>query len=301
MLVKKTIDTFIMLQEGRLSDKTVQWYRFYLRPLIEHLGNRDITTLQPQDIHEYYRLIRERAEQNSAYSLFNFARAARRFFRWAREEEYIERNLAHRLPLPRVPKPDPKGISDDDLRTLLKAASASPRDYAILLFLADTGARLGGIASLTLERLDLGNRRAIVLEKGKGGNKARVVFFGETTARALEAWLHIRPKSEDDRVFLLTGDGIYQVLKRLAQRTGIKGRWNPHAFRHAFARRLLSNGASLGVVSHLMGHSTVNVTVDYYARFAYDELQAFHEKYSVLPLPEDASKNGKGDADEEAV
>jgi len=287
MLLKEVVETFIALQEGHLSERTVVWYRFYLRPLVEHLGGREIASLRPPDIHEYYRLLRQRAEQNSDYSLFNFARAARRFFRWAREEEYIERNLARRLPLPRVPKPDPKGISDDDLRILLKAAQDNPRDYAILLFLADTGARLGGVASLTLDRLEIERRRAIVLEKGKGGKKARVVFFGQTTADALRKWLDVRADTGDDRVFLLSGDGIYQILKRLARRTGIKGRWNPHSFRHAFARRLLSNGASLGVVSHLMGHSTVNVTVDYYARFAYDELQEFHDKYSTLPLPHD--------------
>ena len=128
MLLKEVVETFIALQEGHLSEKTVLWYRFYLRPLVEHLGNRDIESLRPRDIHEYYRLLRRRADKNSDYSLFNFARAAKRFFRWARDEEYIEQNLARRLPLPRVPKPDPKGISDEDLRTLLKAAQDNPRD-----------------------------------------------------------------------------------------------------------------------------------------------------------------------------
>jgi len=288
MSIQEVIAVFLSFHDGLLAEKTLRWYQFYLRPFHDYMGDHEIEALTPQDLHRFYQWLKKQTTQKSAYSLHNFVRAPRRLLRWAWKQKYVEHNLAHYLPLPRVPKPDPKWISDEDLCRLLKTARAKPRDYAILLFLADTGARLGGLASLTLDRLDLERRRAIVFEKDRGGPKARQVFFGQETAQALKDWLNIRPNLEgDDRVFLLRESGVYQVLHRLAQKAGVEGRWNPHAFRHAFARRLVKNGANIGVVSHLMGHSSVTVTVDYYARFAVDELQVFHDQFLSLPIPQE--------------
>ncbi len=152
------------------------------------------------------------------------------------------------------------------------------RDLALVLFVADTGVRLGGVASLTVDRLDAKKRRAIVLEKGRRGKKERVVFFSNRTAEALENWLKKRGDKEDKRVFLLKPNGIYQLFRRLAHKSHVNGRWNPHSFRHAYARKLLSEGVSIGVVSHLMGHSNVQVTIDFYGRFSNDELQEIYDK-----------------------
>ena len=71
-------------------------------------------------------------------------------------------------------------------------------------------------------------------------------------------------------------------MRRLAGKAGIKGRFNPHSLRHAFARRVLQQGADLATVSQLMGHSSVEVTVRFYARWADDELGELHDRYSPL-------------------
>jgi len=162
---------------------------------------------------------------------------------------------------------------------------AGQRDRAILCFLADTGCRLNGLITLTLERLELADRRALVHEKG---DTDRIVVFTIYTKHMLRQWLDVRD-SATEYVFCslrtgerLTDSGINQLLKRLKQKAGVKGRVNPHSFRHNFAREYLRNGGDLATLAKLMGHSNINTTAMYYAVFDIDELTDLHEQFSPL-------------------
>jgi len=201
------------------------------------------------------------------------------------------------------PKPDlaRKGISKVNLAKIIAAAEKScVRDLTIVLFLADTGCRVGGLTHLKIENIDLANRRAIVFEKGKGGNaKKRMVFFGDRTAYALSTTIVQRPQDFEidpdslEYIFLgsrksrgyyqkLSENGIYQILKRLAKQCGIEKGFNPHNFRHGAIRGWLNNGMPLSLASQLAGHSSVNVTGDIYGTANERELSSAHEMYTWL-------------------
>lgn len=275
MRLEEAIKAF--LEDSRhLSPETLKWYEKHLR-LLEPLFHKHLDEITSRDLQEIYRKFKQR--DYSPYTLHGILRAWRRLFRWAVRAGLTDR-YPMTLPFPRLPDEPPKAISDDDLRCLLQTARKKPRDYALILFLADTGVRLTGLLSLTWDRLDLDAGRALVTEKGR----SRFVFFGEATTQALREWKRLSPKG-DSRVFPLTASGVYALLRRLARQCGIRGPYNPHSFRHAVARRLLMNGGNLAQVSHILGHSTVQVTVQFYARFRIQELQEFHRKYNRLPLP----------------
>jgi integrase/recombinase XerD len=281
MNIKELIDSFLQAQDGLVSDVTRGWYRRYLKPLEEQYGDKNIVEVNVSDLRLLFSEIGKK--DYSEYTRSNFIRVWKRLFHWAFDEGLLPADPARKLRRPHLPPKSPSAISEEDIRKILeiaKQSKAPQRNYAMILFLADTGARVGGVASLTTVNLDLKKRRAIVLEKGRGGKKERLVFFTEETAIALENWLSVRPNTDSDKVFLIQESGIYQVLKRLAKKAGIKGHWNPHAFRHAFARRMLAKGMSIGVVSHLMGHSSIQVTVDFYGRFSNDELQEIYDHYT---------------------
>lgn len=277
MLLHELLSKFYLSLEGTVSPRTIRWYRERLTPL-KRLSDQPVTDVRPDDLYQIYADLVQ-SGQYSVYTLHGFVRAWRRLFRWAHLEGFIDSNPASRLRFPQLPDEPPKGISDADIVKMLRACT-NIRDRAIILFLTDTGARLGGVAGLKIDDLDLERRRALVREKGR---RARFVFFSEATSQALREWLASR-HDNDPRVFPLSPEGIYSMLRRCAQRAGIKGRWNPHAFRHAFARRLLSNGGNLAQVSQLLGHSTIYVTAQFYGRFAIDELQLFHERYNKLNI-----------------
>lgn len=301
MLLSEAQQVFELALIGEVSPATIRWYRQRVGSLVKCLGDVDIERITVDDLRRWRAWLVGRSERYadhptrpdlpgrlSPWTVNNHVRGVRRFFRWLVEEGHLERNPAERVKPPPLPDEPPKDLNQADLDRLLAAARASgPRNYAIICFLADTGCRVGGLAGLRLDDLDLERRQATVREKGRGGSKARDVYFSHKTAQALQAWLDIRPRTGERYVFLgqrgpLTESGIYQVLKRLARRVGITGRWNPHSFRYGWARGALRKGADLGTVSQLLGHSDISVTARFYARWADPELAERQRKFSWL-------------------
>lgn len=286
MLLHAAIQEFDRALTGEVTAGTRKLYRYSLSKLLAYFGDIDIAAITTADLRRWRE--HELEAGLSVYTFHRDIRQLRRFFKWCVEEEIIPTSPAARLKLPKLPDEPPKDISQIDLERMLAYGRefASPRDYAILRFLADSGGRVGGLCSLTFGQLDLEHGEALVIEKGK---KARTVHFGAETTRALQAWLIVRPRDKwGDKVFTgqrgpLTPGGIYRILERLAKAAGVEGRYNPHAFRHAFARRLLRHGADMGTVSQLMGHASIEVTHKFYARWTNQELaQRYRELGGAL-------------------
>ena len=177
-----------------------------------------------------------------------------------------------------------------DLERLLTVCDESImglRDRAILMFLADTGCRAGGLVGLRDSELHLAARRALLTEKG---DRDRHVYFLAQTAAAIQAWQRARPATAkatfcalNSRYYgrALTIEGLYLILKRLAARAGIVGRWNPHSVRHMFALQNIEAGNDLLTVSQLLGHTDLRTT-EHYLKFTDGQRAARHDRYSPL-------------------
>src|SRR4030067_1179249 len=98
----------------------------------------------------------------SRYTLQSHVRAARAFLKWWVNEELIAVSPARRLESPKLPDHPRKGIDEGDMLKIIEAAKRDPRDYAIVCFLASTGARVGCAAGLMRGNLALASGRATV-------------------------------------------------------------------------------------------------------------------------------------------
>lgn len=295
---------FLASMKGVKSVSTVKWYRQRLNTLASYLGENtaieDITVNQLRmwrgaisDRSTKYSEHPTRTEESGGLSritLHGYVRAVRRFFTWLVEEDILKQNPSLRFELPQVERRPKSGISDRDQSIMLDLAKKQNlRDFAMLMFVADTGCRAAGVAGLQIKDLDISRRRATVYEKGRGGNgKGRTVYFLPDTASALREWLLKRIKDNHDYVFSsehggrgLTSSGVYQIFKRVANEAGVRKRWSPHQWRHWRARKWAQGGMNLGIVAQLLGHTDVKVTSEYYGSFADADLQQAHAKYTL--------------------
>jgi len=306
MLLSEAIQALLTatIAEGR-SEQTIRDYQYKLGCLMEFLGDRPAEEITIHDLRAYAAHLRSLTERYvsprgrpreagglSPFTIAGHLRVVKRLFNWLTEEGILAENPAQRLKLPKLGRHEPKGISREDFRKMLAVTEGDKpwqrRARALLLFLADTGCRRGGLENLKVEDIDLEQQLARITEKG---NKTRLVPFSKITRQALEAWLEVRPQDKGPWLFVslsphgkgrLTGDGIRQILERLKEKAGVKGPANAHAFRHAFAREFLMNGGDLAALADLLGHASVQVTWQYYSIFRIRELQEKHERFSPV-------------------
>jgi site-specific recombinase XerD len=214
-------------------------------------------------------------------------RALRAFLRWYWEETDQEGNPpTAKVKAPRVALDPLLPVNLEDVTAMLKTCAADllgARDKAALMALLDTGARAAEFVALDLDDVDF-TSGAVLVREGKG-RKPRTVFLGQTSRRALRAYVKLR---QDDNPALWLADkgtrltywGLREMVERRAHRAGIKPP-SLHSFRRAFCLEMLRAGVDLVSLQTIMGHADLQTLRRYLAQVS-EDLRAAHVKGSPV-------------------
>jgi len=284
MKVTEAISEF--LEAGKadgLRDTTLDWYKYLLAPFAT-AHDQQLQDVDTKHLRGYINGLRDSTYTEDTTS--GHIRALHKFWSWC-AAEYTITNPMRAIRYPRKPEAKPKAISLEDVDKLFGATGndlVGIRNRALLSLLIDTGLRAGGLLGMRVEDIELDECRAIITEKG---GKTRKIVFTSYTAAALTAWINRRLPAPTllynfETLKPLTHSGLRGILKRLARRAGVTGRFNPHSFRHAFAREYLRANGDLATLSKLMGHADESTTLHHYANFTSDEVAEAHKKYSPM-------------------
>lgn len=206
------------------------------------------------------------------------------FFKWARQTRRITVNPMEELPTFKRPKPKPKDVfTDAEIELLLGLPIVDSAPMGLLL---EAGLRRAEAIGMLLRRCRPGSGKVVVLD-GKGG-KDRVVPQSARLAALLADLELLEAVGPDDHVFYgvkANGQGARRVLRRDPIGEGTFARWwrrcldtagvryrNPHTTRHTFATRWKRRGLPAEDLAVVMGHESVQTTIDLYFHIEADEV-----------------------------
>jgi integrase/recombinase XerD len=271
----------MMVAERGAARNTIEAYRRDLQHFGEHIASRNqrLSDADPDALRSY--LEDMAATGTSLRTAARRLSALKQFFRFLALEGIRKDDPSAIIDSPRAGRPLPKYLSENEVTSLLEAASrrkdaSGLRLAALLEVLYATGLRVSELVGLPMSAITRDGRMVIV--RGKGG-KERMVPLTDPASEAVRAYRTVRdeylPRSSSrtgspwlfpsrSREGHLTRVRFGQLLKELAIEAGLPpARVSPHVLRHSFASHLLAHGADLRSLQQMLGHADISTTQIY--------------------------------------
>jgi len=235
-----------------LSSKSVEAYRSDLLQ-IETALKKPLIQLNSQEVLNILSSYTNKRTLNRKLSSVNS------FFNFCYKHQFSDETT--KLRLAKIPKLLPKFLSFKDIENLLKLIDRSSwiglRDYALILFLYATGARIS--ECLELSRGDIDGEWLHI--RHAKGEKERIVPIANVAIKAINEYLESFAYENDFIWANYKGNKLSRIsaYKITQKYLGV----SPHVLRHSYATSLIRGGADLRVVQELLGHASLLTTQVY--------------------------------------
>lgn len=252
----------IGLRQAGSAKTTIRHYKWHVERLLLWLTERGVKKSQEVTramLREWGAGLYDRWEPATIQQAIA---ACRSFFRWCVEEGFVRENPAMALKRPKIKQRVQRTVNPDEVGKMLDACDIMTtkglRDRAIISLLYDSGLRAAEICRLRVDDVDLEKRMLKVVVKG---GDERLGWFGETTAKRLQAWLRVRLAPPGVyTIFVAVGGstpgyplsihGLYRMVREVAKKAGVP-KMSVHAFRRGFAVHLTKNNVPNSVLQDL--------------------------------------------------
>ena len=191
-------------------------------------------------------------------------------------------NRFYSIERPRKQERLPNILSKEEVMLMIKN-TPNRKHRCIISLLYSAGLRRNELLNLKFKHIE--SDRMLIKVEGAKGNKERYTILGQTMLNELRVYYQVyKPKVylfEGQKGGKYSGESVVKIVKRAANRSGIKRRVTPHMLRHSFATHLLENGTDLRYIQALLGHSS-SKTTEIYTHVATTTFNSIH---NLLDLP----------------
>ena len=232
----------------------------------------DILDAQQLNISGYLSYLEENGR--SGATLSRSLASLKNFYSYLVSTGFLEKTPVTDVRVDRGEKKVPQILTGREIELLLSQPvcvdAKGYRDKAMLEVMYATGIRVTELIELNISdvNLDLG------IIKCSGSKKTRAIPLYPAALRALTNYLdNVRTAMladpQEEALFVNVGgarmsrQGFWKILKHYQNTAHIEKEITPHTLRHSFAVHLLENGADIGSVQELMGHSDISSTQVY--------------------------------------
>lgn len=202
----------------------------------------------------------------------------------------LYQNPCDNVQLPKKPAREAMAFSVDEQTKFLSFCNGNSTFENLFIFAFNTGMRLGEMLALTWDDIDFNNKMinvnknlVVVNDYNKNSNKKSKTVIESTTktasgkrdiplSTAAELSIKYQQEKNIDSPFIfcsttgtpITKRNIYRAFNDKLKKADITTHLTIHSMRHSFATRLLEKGADIKTVSELLGHRSIQITLDIY-------------------------------------
>ena len=210
------------------------------------------------------------------------------FYSYVVSSGFLEKTPVTEIRVERGEKKLPQILTGREIELLLAQPACVDakgyRDKAMLEVMYATGIRVTELIELDVD--DVNIEQGII--KCNSTKKSRIIPLYPAALKALASYLKdVRDSmvATPDEVALfvningvrMSRQGFWKILKHYQATAHIEKEITPHTLRHSFAVHLLENGADLGSLQELMGHSDISST-QMYTHLINQKLKSVYEK-----------------------
>ena len=227
-------------------------------------GKSDIARIARSDLESFIEHEQDRGMHISTVKTRTASIVA--FLHFLMEQDIIPLSLLKKTIRFKLPDALPRAMNAKDVKRLIEVIHDA-RDRALILLLLRTGMRIGEALGLTINDIDLKEKK-VRLMQGEKNNMGRVVYLAGDALFALKRWLSVRNKEEQHLFYGQCGRLCYSAARSCFVKYLKKARldqkgYTVHCLRHTFASELLNAGMRLEVLQQLLGHEDIEITRRY--------------------------------------
>lgn len=270
-----------MIKKKNLKSNTLGAYLNAVKRLIV-LIDKSLDQMDDTDI-DYYltwyekKNVRDSGKLNEATTVNNERRFLSAFFTWMRKARLIVDNPVESTEPKKVAlkpidyyKPEEMAILRDHCKNI--------RQRAIVEVFRSTGARVGEIAEIKLDQVNMMTGDILIM--GEKNGCYRTIYLDDDARYYLKQYLDTRT---DNSPYMFVhsrvphgkmSTGAYRsLMKEIASRAGIETRVYPHKMRKTLGMNLKNRNVDIGYIQEVLGHKSPAVTAMYYAQSTSETLR----------------------------
>ena len=260
-----------------LSHTTIASYILYLYPFCCYLNSNKISkkNIKPSEVLTYV----EQLNPDKAASKYVALNIIKNFFIYLYDQQILHTDFSRIIPknnFSRRPKL-PSTYTDQEIEALLKVIDRGnprgKRDYAILLLATRLGLRASDICELTFDNI-LWEKNLICLSQQKTKRNLELPLLPEVGNAIVDYLKHGRPLTNDSHCFIhvygpyerMHSHDIGNMVRKYMTQAKINysnRKHGSHSLRHSLASALLKEKIPLPVISQVLGHSSMESTMEY--------------------------------------
>ncbi|MBI2086545.1 tyrosine-type recombinase/integrase [Candidatus Daviesbacteria bacterium] len=231
---------------------------------LQTLGKTDPKSVETTDLASFMQKLT--SGSYTPKSVSRKTNSTKTFFKFLKISNLIDADPATNLEHPKFENKPPRILTKLEYRSLRDASRADIRMIAVIELLLQAGIRIGELAKLRVEDIDLENLTLHV--PPFEDTRERMIPLNRSAAEAIKNYLPKRAKTPNHALFVTkTGRpllirNIRTAIDRYFRVAGIKGA-KVNDLRHTWVAFQLQAGVPMTLVSKLAGHKRLSTTEKY--------------------------------------